>query len=224
MEQETSFQKRRARRLKEGPKAMKFRFGSSLELTLEEIRKLAAANAATDGLLEPTTDEPTGNKAEDEGRASVPVSLPSMMKPTAADEPISDKAEDEGEVFSLLEMKRKLYEPAPETTQLAAYLKAQHNLTREEQDSYAKSKPSVIGTTIHDIQERVKIFRAVGFIGSEIDFLLPKFPFMMNFDHRALRNVYRVYRKLQKLGSPLWVNALLKRHKYIFLRDSKKVS
>ena len=205
-------QKLRARRAKKGPRALEFVFGGTQTLTLEGARALAAANAARGELVDPSvtaeeaSDEPTrSDDLENESRVDLPFSIPKMRVMMSSSRwPRTDQ---------------------PETIRLVDYLREHHQLTARDQHSYAKSLPSVIGTSVDDIRKRVEEFYSVGFKKSEIDFLLPRFPSLMNFDLQALRNVHDVYRVMQTLRKPeKWLHGLLEHHKFLFLHDSKEVT
>lgn len=211
----TALQRLRSRRARKGPRSLEFNFGGNQTLTLEEARALAAENAAKAELVTSTcaTEEASNElepatargELEEEGRTDVPLSI-SRMK-------------------AMMSLARRHMADQPETIPLVEYLREHHELTAKDLHSYSKTLPSVVGTSVDDVRKRVAEFRSVGFKSSEIDFLLPRFPSLMNFDHQTLRNVHDVYRAMQTLHRPKdWLHGLLTRHKFLFLHDSKEVT
>ena len=109
----------------------------------------------------------------------------------------------------------------PETKDLLHYLRENFTVGRGDLYRYENSIPSVLGSTVESVQERVKELEAVGFNELEVNYLLPFFPPFLQVD---LKNVHAVYRLLEEYQmNPSWVRGLVRCQLHIFLQEEEEV-
>ena len=132
--------------------------------------------------------------------------------------------EGDGPLFGTVTVKPKVDMQPPETAKILRYLRRSVKLTDQDIHSYSYTTPSVLGSSLVDIQARVEKLQRVSFKSSNkerLGMVLARFPRVVEAD---LVNVHSVCQLLEKYKfNRNWIRSLLKHHANLFTHDPSKV-
>ena len=139
-------------------------------------------------------------------------------------EMVPASTEGDGAVSGTLSVKPKVDVQPPETAKILRYLRRSVKLTDQDIHSYSYTTPSVLGSSLADVQARVEKLQRVNFKNSNkerLGMVLARFPRVVEAD---LVNVHSVCQLLEKYKfNRNWVRSLLKHHAHLFTHDPAKV-
>ena len=91
----------------------------------------------------------------------------------------------------------RLAMPPSETMAMVELLKTQLNLTAGSLEVFS-TVPSVLGSEVREVGDRVRVLKRVGFTKREIETVLVSFPAILEVDYQNVSMEYRVFFELRK--------------------------
>ena len=112
----------------------------------------------------------------------------------------------------------------PEVREVVDYLVTEVGLSKANASKYLNSPPSLLGVTLNDMKKRVEILKGLGFgKKKQVTNILSCLSFCMDVDWSNFKDVYLLLAKEVGIKEHL-ITGLMKRHPFIFVLDSDKVS
>lgn len=111
----------------------------------------------------------------------------------------------------------------PEVKDLVKYLVTEVGLSKADATLYLNSAPSLVGTSLTEVKELVKVLKGLGFTENQVGWILPCFPSALAVDWKNFRNVYLVFSEKLKIKERN-IASLMKKYPFIFTLDHLKVS